>query len=659
MTLTPVSSMRLTPHSFNGFLFQQGKRVSCDFLTPHDWSIQNAISANNTDRNQNFPKYSGKVFGGGVKVVRVNLNDVDVDRNDLVAAMDVKGDQQIPLYALDELGQLWYCNVVCTGLNTETVDGKTAVFGYIFDADDPTWTMNEETTDSWTATADLETHDIMIDCNQDVEATFEIMPVSSVPGYYPYKNYIKNYNPIASAQSDGIDITGAGGWNHAALVTDGKSLASGADVLIFMDGAQIPFWIGGGGWNSTTARLFISQTWKPGQFMPLKTAIANTGTPTYIEWAVTADVKKALSKLPRKGIVRVNNEEFSYKNLSNLLCRAEIVERTIRGTSIAAHAAGDITWWVEHDIKVVYGYADAVAPTYPTTKKPVFVLTSSTITSRVYNGAFADPTNLRAGAWKRLVVNDGIGKLNRVYSGNHASATEVNPALTMGMEIASYQSQGRARPETAELAWIFYHPAEPTVISSNGEKFRSFTGTTWPAKAELASSPDGVKYVQEWNLTTPSVANTWETWSNAAEALPSGTRFIKFHFAGSINAAASNFQRMEVDALTITLDSTKVIQVGMNGEISSYHFTIEVENMTTDEKFGIDYPVTQDRKITINTEDYEVTYRGMNALRAISFDSIRARWLHLKAGVVNRLRYRVYSVTGNVSITTKYHKKGL
>lgn len=657
--MAAVSSLRLVPESFNGFLFQREGKVACDFLNPHDWTIQ-GLSANNTNRNQDFPKYSGKVYGGGVKVINVNLSDVDADRNALVTAMDVKGDQQIPLYALDEKGQRWYCNVVCTGLNVETIYGKTGVFGYVFDADDPTWTSDEEFSDAWIATADGDTHNITIDCNQDVEATFEIMPTTSPAGYYPYKNYIKNYNPIALAQTDGVDITGTSGWDHAALVAAGKSLATGYDVLVYFDGASIPFWIGGGGWNSATARLFIRQTWKPGQFMPLKTAISNVGTPTYIEWAVTADVKKALAKLPRKGIVRINNEEFSYKNLVTSLCRAEVVERTIRGTSVGSHAAGDVTWWVEHDIKVVYGYTSATAPNYPTTYKPVFNLTTSTITNRAYSSsAFADPNNLRAGSFKRLVINDGIGKLNRVYSGNHASATEVNPAQTMGMEIASYQSQGRARPETAELAWVLYHPAEMTVISSNGEKFRSFTGTSWPSRAELASSLDGVKYVQEWNELTPASPNNWEAWSHAGEALPSGTKYIMFRLFGSINALANNFQRMEVDACTITLDSTKVIQIGMNGEISSYQFIIDLENTTTDEKFGVDYPVTPNRKLIVATEDYEATYRGMNAIRAITLDSIRTRWLHLKAGVVNTLRYRVYSVTGNVSITTKYHKKAM
>lgn len=229
----------------------------------------------------------------------------------------------------------------------------------------------------------------------------------------------------------------------------------------------------------------------------------------------------------------------------------------------------------------------------------------------------------------------------------------------MGMEIASYSSQGRMRPETAELAWWFYHPAEITAISSNGEKFRSFAGTTWPAKAELQASPDGVRWTQVWNETTPASANTWTAWNNAGIALPAGTKYLRFHLHGAINApnALQNYQRFEVDALTMTLDSTRVIQIAMNGEISNYQFNVEVENTLTGDVMSIDYPVSPNRPLIIDTKEYEATYRGMNAIRAITLDSIRTSWLRLVRGQTNRLKYRVTSPTGNVSILTKFHKR--
>jgi hypothetical protein len=652
-----AKTLRLIPQSFNGFLFQQGQRVASDF-TNYDWTLQN-ITTKNTSRNQNYPKFSGKDYSSQVKVVNVNLNDLDADRGNLVMAMDIGGDGQHELYALDQFGQRWYCLCVCVGLNTQIIDGNTGSFGYIFEADDPSWTQYEETQSAWTATADGDTHDIVLDCDMDVDATFEIMPTTSPAGYYPYKNYITNYNPIAATQLDAVDITGAAGWNHAALVAAGKAQADGDDVFVYFDGAFIPYWIGGGGWNSTTARLFIRQAWKPGQFMPLRTGIANTGTPTYIEWAITADVKAALSKLPVKGIIRVNNEEFSYRALSVALCQATVVQRSIRGTSAGTHAINDICWWVEHDIKVIYGNSSVSAKAYAQVYKPVFVLASSTIASRVYSSVFADTNNVRGGAWKRLVLNDGIGKLNRVYSGNQASFTEVNPAVVMGMEIASYSSQGRMRPETADLAWQFYHPAGITHISSNGEKFRQFALTVWPAKAELLASANGVQWTQVWNEATPASHNTWTAWSNPAVALPAGTKFLRFHLQGSINApnSSTNYQRFEVDALTMTLDSTKVIQIAMNGEISNYQFSIEIENSLTGDIIAVDYPVTPNRPLIIDTKDYEVTYRGINAIRGISLSSIRTSWLRLVRGQTNRLVYRVSSPTGNVSILTKFHKR--
>jgi len=645
--------MRLFPKSFNGFQFQQGQRVVSSF-DDFDWNI-GGISTNNIARNQNRPKYSGKIYTGGVKVVNVTLNDVDADKDSLVIAMDVSGDQQHPLYALDEFGKTWYVNAVCTGLNTESTSEKTGQFGYIFECDDPTWTAVTEDSETWHITADGDTHTINVGGNQIARPVLEITP-GAPAGYYPYKQYIKNYNPIAYAQTDSIDITGSG-WDTAALIGAGKMLATGDDLRVVMDGVQIPRWFGGGGINSATTKVFIRQRWLPGRSMPLKTAIAASGTPTHIEWAVTAAVKAALKKLPRRGMIRVGTEEISYKNLSPALCRASIERRAIRGTSMAAHAAGDVCWWVEHDIKVIYGNSSAAAPSYSDLFKPVFNMTSSTLASRVY-AEFADARGLRAGSFKSQVINDGLGKESRVYSGNQAAEAEVDPATDMGMEIASYEVQGRPRPESAELAWEFYHPAGIASVTTSGEKYKSFANSTWPKIAGLESSKDGITWVQEWNEAAPGNPATWDPLTNTSlENLPAGTKYIRFRLKGSVNGLLNNYARLEIDSLTLALTSANVIQVGMNGEISSYHFTIEIHNGATDESIFLDYPVSQGETLIIDTDAMEVTYKGMNVIKAISLDSIRTEWLKFIRGD-NILQY-IASPTGDVDIVIKKHNRAL
>jgi hypothetical protein len=630
------------PHKFNGFLFQQNGKVDSDFVD-FDWDIR-GLSTSNTPRHNNRPKYSGMSMSGVVKVVNVTLANAERDRDELVLAMDIGNQTQLPLYALDKFGNEYFCLAKCVGLNPDDIgDGEgtniAGSFGYIFEIDDPTWISTKTFEDIWDIVADGDIYNISVGGNQFTKPIFEITPGSPV-GYWPYTEYIKNYNPIALAQNnESVDIT-AGGWDTAALILANKMEADGRDVRVYVDGAEWPYWFGGTGIDTSTTKVFIrGLTWKPGQFMPLRVALPNNLTATLIQWAVTTAVKTALGKLPKSGIVRVENEEISYKNLNSTTCQAEIVARNIRGTALAAHSIGVVCWWVEHDIKIIYGNNIAIAPTYADTYKPVFDLSTSTNTSRVNTVAFADTQNLRPGSWIRQVLNDGLGKLNRVYSGNQAAIADVDPATEMGMEIASYQVQGKVKPETAELAWMLYHPAEITNVTTTGEKFRSFTTTSWPTAAELQSSKNGTAWVREWNEVTPASPNTWTALANTStEAIPAGSTYVRFHFKGSINALVDNFVRMEIDSVTYTLNSAKIIQLGMSGEQASYQFGIEFRNNRTEQSIFIDYPAKEAEPIIVDTDAFTVTYRGMNALRGLSWDSVRTDWLRLLPGD-NELQY--------------------
>lgn len=635
-------------------------RVASEF-DDYDFDV-GGISTNNAARNNNRPKFSGKIFIGGIKVVHVVLNDTDKDRNALVIAMDISGDEQHALFSVDEFGNEYYCMATCVGINTEETDGVTSKFGYVFQCDDPTWIEVKEVVDLWSITADEETHSIVVGGNQIARPVFEIVPGAPV-GYYPYTRYIKNYNPIEVAQTDLLDITN-GGWDTATLVTAGKMRADGFDVRVFMDGAEIPRWFGGGGMNSATTKIFIRGVWKPGQNVPLRTALPNTDTAAKIQWVIKTVqtlVKKkkvvttVLSKLPKSGIVRVDNEEISYTNLNPVLCEADIVSREIRGTTIGAHSVGAATYWVEHDIKIIHGDGAAEEPIYDDTYKPIVNLTTSTNTSRVY-AVFADSDNLQVGSFIRQVIYDGLGKLNRVYSSDKAAIPESDPAVTMGMEIASYQVQGRAKPETATLAWQLYHPANITTVTVTGEKFKSFATTTWPLAAELASSVNGVAWVREWNELAPASANTWTPLTNtAAETIPAGRPYIRFCLNGSVNALNDNFARMEIDSATVVLNSSNVIQVGMSAEIANYQFLVTILNQRTGEQLFIDYPAEQGVPFIVDTDQMAVTYKGMNAIRGISWDTVRTDWLKLEPGE-NILQYFA-DPTAAIALTTRIHNR--
>jgi len=228
----------------------------------------------------------------------------------------------------------------------------------------------------------------------------------------------------------------------------------------------------------------------------------------------------------------------------------------------------------------------------------------------------------------------------------------------MGMEIAAYEVQGKVKPETAELAWMLYHPAIITTVTTTADKYKAFSTTLWPKVVSLESSLDGRRWFFEWTEATPGSAGSPVTITHtSAETLIANSRYIRYHLLGSINALVDNVVRFEIHSVTLILTSANVIQVGMSGEQANYQFAVEIRNNTTGESLFIDYPVAEDETLIVNSDGMEATYKGMNALRGISWDRIRTDWLRLEPGE-NELQYFA-DPTSDVHIVIKTHNRAL
>lgn len=625
--------MKFFPQSFQGFLFQQASKVTGSF-DDFDGEIA-GISTNNAQRANERPAYSGVTFSGDTKIVNLTLTRAGISRDDLIIALDVGGTTQAQLFSTDEFGNLWYTMAKCVAVNVEGIDPNTDTQQYnlVFEVNDPAWIKYIETSETYEITETETLKTFTVPGNQWANPSFDITVGAPPEGNYLYVEYIHQYNPIAAKQLDGIDLTD-GGWDTAALVADGHMADDGADVRVILDGQEYPFFVGGGGWNNAATKIWIRALWLPGRSMPLRTALDDSTTPTRIEWAINDTVKEALGFLPISGTIRVGSEEISYRNLNASRCQAVIVSREIRGTTMAAHAIGDTCWWVEHDIRIIYGNSEAVAPTYEDRYKPIFDLDTSTNSSRVYT-VFADLQSLRVGSFVRQELDDGLGKLSRVYSGNNGAIAEADPATDMGMEIASYNVQGKEKPETASMAWRYFHPATISTVTTVGDKFKKYSTTEWPAFSGLESSITGKEnsYVPEWNEAAPATPNVFTSITNtSAETITTGSKFIRYRQGGAINAKASNVTRLEIHGVTIDLNSSNIIQVSMSDEFENFQLTIEIRNNTTGMSLFIDYPTVQNETLYINSQEMYATFKGMNALRSLSWDDIRTNWLPFKPG---------------------------
>jgi hypothetical protein len=635
--------------SFNGFDLNTPTYFAC-FDNADRVVMQPSVRTTNVPRQGSAPTPGSHTRDVDYLVVSVTMQgDQQVAYEALVQNLRTVDPALYQLIASDQDGVQWYV-LARPVLHTR----RASVNKVTFEVFDSIWRSTAEQSDTWSITASGQTKSVVVGGNQETYPTFEITATSIPSGYYQYRQYIKNYNPIAKAQIDAIDITN-GGWNTASLVSGGKMQADGDDLRVIVNGRQVPRWFGGGGINSATTKVYVRLGWKPGVSMKLRTAVSNSGIPVSLDFEINATNKALILAMPNRGIFLVDNEEFSYYGRAPGNCTLTVVDREIRGTVASSHAIGAVAYWVEQDIQIVYGNPTEVAPVYSDVYKPVFDLATSTNSSRVYSN-FSDTAGLRVGRWAKYLAFRN-GTLSRLYTGNQGASADVDPATDAGMEIASYPNQGRWQPETADMWWQFVHVAGIVSVAASGEKYKKGATTSWP-NATLESS-NGVKWVVERSEAAPASALTWTAWSFTALTVSTGALAVRFRFSGSVNAILGNLARYEVDSVTVVLTAANVVQVAMRGEEGNYMFTARWENTTTGEWMDISYPMSLNKPLVINTDELDVTYRGVGAARAVNdLSENRVNWLRLLPNTTNVLKYTA-PATGNVTNVIKRRDRSL
>ncbi len=144
-----------------------------------------------------------------------------------------------------------------------------------------------------------------------------------------------------------------GNWDHAALVTAGKSLASGDDVLATVDGAETNRQVDA--WNTSTTKL-----WSPIFFPPKRSgSFGPSGLPNNGTTIAVQPVSTNISNWPSSGFVGSSADAeilyYSSRDDWNLydLHRAQL------GTSYESWGAGSIAYPLMHDVQLLYGYLGA------------------------------------------------------------------------------------------------------------------------------------------------------------------------------------------------------------------------------------------------------------------------------------------------------------
>lgn len=610
--------MRLKPQSFNDFLFQQGPRVASDFSNPYDWSIQ-GITTNDIPRSQNFPLRAAKNYADTIKVVNINLMDVDFSRDDLVIAMDVLGEEQGQLIASDEFGRSWYVNADFIGLAEDTTSGDTVSFGAVFAVDDPIWKKLIPSTQ--TISVNGTGSGILTPIgNQPALPVITITPTVAGAFGFTYKRFIQIVNNSPNALIDyPLNLTGSG-LDTAALVSGGKMLSTGADLRIYVDGVEVKRWFGGGGINSSTTKIWINWSQPANTDMTLGGAIASSGAINLIQIQNTAANIALINSIPVTGNVLIGSEIFVYTGVNAANLQLTGVTRAERQTSAAAHSVSASIKFVTHDVWLYYGYPAIAAYVVDDTQKPILSL-NSTNTSWVYI-EFMTEAGTRTGSWKRKTVlfgNSQATKSNRWYTASEN--TFADPASVIGLWLKALE----------ELAWDLYQPCGVTAVTATGKKYRSElevrSGLYASANGnEIVSNPYPITF---WVESFVFTHNVWVALdAHSAVGVGQTVRYLHFTLASTLNniSGAGN----EIADMTLVIDSTKTPTISIAAEATGFTLNSILTNAATGYTMELSLTMALNSYIVIDTKNKTITlFDGTNEINALKNMPIRLEWFQL------------------------------
>lgn len=539
----------------------------------------------------------------------------------------------------------WYIK----GMPIKVFEEETGVMVITLAIDEPAWRTVVSSTDQLTITASGDSTDFAVSYgNLNARPIFTITPVTPKTGDYAYQRWIMARNPTNKAMVYyPLDI--ANGLDTAAIIAAGKikSSSDGADVRVFIDGAEADRWL-----SATTDNRGLGTTdcaiWSVMDFpttleLTLSAAMTSDSTSAIIVDDTPINVFNMieLSKRPNK-VIYIDSEAIMFTDAIGRGISG--TTRGAKGTTPAAHAAGATIYHVPHDIWLLYGSSDATAPVTDDTRKPLQEI-RSTNTSWIY-ASFYDATSPRPAAWTPQTVNAGIGRLCTYYTSSDVSDT--NPAVEMGGKISAYK-QLIWKPDSGEIVWSISVPAGVSTVSASGYKYRA--SSTYPIVAALQYRTLAGTWISADNQATPASAATWTAFTIASTdtgALGAGYENIRFRFAGYVNAADSNYAAYTITDATLGLESTGIPVVVVGAEQSTYRLQCTIENTTTGESMSLDANIGINRTITIDCDAKTVTLDdGTNLIAALSLSTIRDDWLNLQPGS-NTI---TYTETGAVGLT--------
>ncbi len=279
-------------------------------------------------------------------------------------------------------------------------------------ASKPVWEQDSETTDEQTDKSSSPVEWAVTNAGDDLTyPTFTITPTVSKDHANGYKRrwrvIIANKVPRAIVDTLGaaypIDIVNNG--LDTATETTANLQADGDDLRVIVDGRGIKGHVGVDRWlqdmDSATTQVWCNIAFQPGKSATIKSAMT-VDSPASGE-SIEVSNPDGLGDWPESGflVFTENGQQECIHYGSRTNSSFHDITRAVWATSATAHDAGDVCYWVEHDIQIEFDYTAAASPPAPDDTKPVISL-ASTNAAFTWPGPFFDLDTRRSGQWRPL-----------------------------------------------------------------------------------------------------------------------------------------------------------------------------------------------------------------------------------------------------------------
>jgi hypothetical protein len=505
------------------------------------------------------------------------------------------------------------------------------------------WRDTAPITEQWNITASGQTAVINNTGQDETYPILTLTPTSAnASGGYTYKRWIpiKWRNAVGSALYP-IELTN-GGLNTAALVTAGKMRSDGGDIRVEVNGAQVNRWIGG--MNGASTKIWVGL---PFQYIAPVTLASALGAGAVTSVEVNGDI----TAWPASGIFMVGNEAFSYTSKVDNKRQFLGITRGAHGTTAASHSAGAQADLIQHSVYLFYGNPTAVYAAPSPTPAPVFDLATST--NGVWNYTqFGENAVARMGAWSHLVA---LPDYAYAYStGGAAPKALVSPWDYLGIGY----TQAANIVSAADVIFENICGIDGVNITA-GEIYASSLIEAWGWSLTHYGSVNGVSQVAA-TTALPVTRNAVTSWTQNVSLTGLVGTPTRYHFGLQVRVspAASLVTFAGINSATVTLKSANLPTVSLGAETSNYRVAATLTNVTTGQALTIDFNMSLNVGLRINTEENSVVYLADNSSQGQAVRRIGAArrfWLPLQPGN-NTLRYDDAG-TGNVTLSLAYLRR--